>query len=155
LVSARLGTTKEFIKSFAKYKNMKIKLSKSQWCQIGKTAGWTYMVCSYCGNPIDNPRGQTDPFCLDKKCKVHDPHTPDDDLGISDGICKECMDKEIPFGNESKFPYNINKGNTPKDAIIRYIEEATGRKQLTQEELNEIFQKNITSSLKLINYKNY
>lgn len=129
-------------------------MSKSQWLMMGKVAGWTYHMCAYCGNPIDKPDGMADAFCDSKKCKIHNSRTPDDDIAISDGICQDCMDKEIPFKDPSQFPYFINKGETPKDQLISHIEQDTGRKQLSQEELNEIFRQNVTSGMQKVLQKN-
>jgi len=116
---------------------MKIKISKAQWRFIGKTAGWVYNFCAYCGNPIEKPQGTRDDFCEDKKCKIHDPSTPDSHIEISDGICPDCLNKEVYLKNKENFPYYQNKDKTPKDLLMQNI----GHKQPSEEEIQKIFQK--------------
>ena len=135
---------------------MKITLSKSQWQQIGKTAGWIFMFCSWCGKPLDNKNGVGDHFCEDKKCKMHDQSTPDKYRAISDGICSQCNEDRMFTKNKEEFPANINKGKTPRDALLRDIKEQEYKEKgeiPSDEELNRIFNKNITSALKLMLYK--
>ena len=84
-----------------------------------------------------------DSFCEDKKCKIYTPLTPINHRTISDGICSQCYENKIFERNNEEFPANIDKGKTPKDVLKKDIE-----KQLSDEELNKIFNKNITSALK-------
>ena len=136
---------------------MKITLSKAQWQQIGKIAGWDWAMCSYCGHPLDksDKGGVDDPLCNGLKCKMHKPNTPDTDLGIGDGICPVCHQNDIPYGRERDFPINFpkNKGQTPKDKVLKHIQEQTNKHPVTQEELNKIFNRNVTSALKSLLYK--
>jgi len=100
---------------------MKIILSKLQWQQIGKTAGWIFNFCAWCGQPIEEEMGVKDPFCGDKKCKIHDLTTPDTHRTISDGVCEKCIKTEMIRKDKQEYPYNINKGKTPKDVLIKDI----------------------------------
>ena len=101
------------------------------------------MMCAYCGNPLDREGGSPDEqFCKTKegimqRCKFHNKYTPEDERATSDGVCEDCVRKGIPFKEENEFPYNINKGNTPKDELLRDISSKSGKEFLTQEQINE------------------
>jgi hypothetical protein len=140
---------------------MKIKLSKSQWCQIGKTAGWIkpsieisnklpllnnsrYVnwykkasllrsVCSVCGKKGKHPTPIDD--------------GKDDNEIPTHGYCPRCF-SDVMVGLVQMNA--INKSDALKD-VIKASRDSLQKDDITQSEYNEIvndFQKNLSSILR-------